>query len=101
MRKMRLPIAITIAATGCTTANAPPQVEPPARQLEGECDASAVQNHLGHRATADVGSQLLEMTGARQLRWVPPRTAVTMDYRADRLSVTYDDDMKIVTIACG
>ncbi|HMO68727.1 MAG TPA: I78 family peptidase inhibitor, partial [Novosphingobium sp.] len=40
-------------------------------------------------------------TGARTLRWMPPRTAVTMDYRADRLTVSYDDNRIIERISCG
>lgn len=68
---------------------------------EGMCDADAAQTHLGQRATAQIGATMLSETGARQLRWVPPRTAVTMDYRADRLTVTYDDDLVIERITCG
>jgi hypothetical protein len=34
------------------------------------------------------------------LRWVPPRTAVTMDYRPDRLTVSYDDAMVITKVSC-
>jgi hypothetical protein len=43
----------------------------------------------------------LTLTGAKVLRWVPPRTAVTMDFRADRLTVSYDDNMTIDRISCG
>ena len=68
---------------------------------EGMCDAEAAQNHVGHMASAQMGSAMLADSGARQLRWVPPRTAVTMDYRADRLTVTYDDDLVIERITCG
>jgi len=75
--------------------------DPPAREPAGECDASAVQDHVGHRASAEAGATLLRLTGARTLRWVPPRTAVTMDFRPDRLTVTYDDNMIIERITCG
>lgn len=75
--------------------------EPPVRELSGQCDASRAQDHLGHRASAEAGQALLRLTGATTLRWVPPRTAVTMDYRADRLTVSYDDSMTIERISCG
>lgn len=65
------------------------------------CDAAPVQNHVGHKATASNGAELMRLTGARTLRWVPPRTAVTMDFRADRLTVSYDDNMIIERISCG
>lgn len=75
--------------------------EPPAREPAGECNASGVQEHVGHRASAAAGQTLLQLTGARVLRWVPPGTAVTMDYRADRLTVSYDQNMIIEVISCG
>ncbi len=75
--------------------------ELPARPPTGQCDASGVQDHKGHRASAAAGQTLLRLTGATTLRWVPPNTAVTMDYRADRLTVSYDDEMVIEAISCG
>ncbi|MDQ4419613.1 I78 family peptidase inhibitor [Sphingobium sp. DEHP117] len=56
---------------------------------------------VGEKATAETGARLLTATGARSLRWVPPRTAVTMDFREDRLTVSYDDNLVITTTACG
>ena len=73
------------------------RTRPPA----GECEASEAQAMLGQRASADVGAALLERTGATILRWVPPRTAVTMDFRPERLTVSYDDDYVIDRISCG
>ncbi len=68
---------------------------------EGACNADAMQMHVGHKASAASGAELLRLSGAKTLRWVPPRSAVTMDYRADRLTVSYDDDYTIVRISCG
>lgn len=90
------PAAALLLGACATTAE-----EPPVRAPAGECDASGVQEHLGHRASAESGAVLLRLTGARTLRWVPPRTAVTMDFRPDRLTVSYDDDMVIERISCG
>jgi hypothetical protein len=95
---------LALAALAACASVSPPSAEdgnPPAREPTGECDASGVQDHVGHRASAQAGATLLELTGARTLRWVPPRTAVTMDFRPDRLTVTYDDDMIIERITCG
>lgn len=66
----------------------------------GECKAEPGQAFVGQKATPGVGRQLLDATGARTIRWVPPRTAVTMDFRADRLTVAYDDDMVIERVSC-
>ncbi len=74
-----------------------PPVQPPVQQ----CDAKAAQGRIGATATAQLGAELLRLTGARTLRWVPPETAVTMDYRPDRLTVSYDRGMKITSISCN
>lgn len=53
------------------------------------------------KATGELGREMLAATGARVLRWAPPRTAVTMDFRGDRLTVSYDDDYVITRVSCG
>lgn len=95
--KLLFPLAIAAGAAvaGCAATSEEPRV-----RGAGECKADAAQSLIGQKATADVGSELLRRTGARVIRWVPPRTAVTMDFRADRLTVSYDDDMVITTISC-
>jgi hypothetical protein len=67
---------------------------------EKPCKAEPGQAFIGQKATAEVGQKLLKATGARTIRWVPPRTAVTMDFRPDRLTVGYDDDMVIDRVSC-
>ena len=93
---------MALLLVACTTTGA---TEPEYQEREAGtdrlCDASGLQDHIGHKATARSGAILLELSGARILRWVPPRTAVTMDYRVDRLTVSYDDDMVITRISCG
>jgi hypothetical protein len=98
MRIAALIFALPLLAACATPAS---QSEPPARIPEGSCDAGGVQDHLGHRASAESGATLLRLTGASTLRWVPPRTAVTMDYRPDRLTVSYNDEYLIDRITCG
>lgn len=98
---MKLPMIAIAAAAGlsaCTPA-APPEDLPALPQ--GSCTAEPAQSLLGTKASSEATTQLLKLTGARSLRWVPPRTAVTMDYRADRLTVSYDDAYTIVRISCG
>lgn len=91
-------IAAVLPLAACA-ANATPAT--PAPPADMTCNAGAVQSYVGQTATADVGARLLREAGARTLRWVPPRTAVTMDYRDDRLTVSYDDAYKITQISCG
>lgn len=96
--KLTLVSAAALTLAACTTAPAaPPEMAAPDA---AECDREAGQAFVGQKANAETGSQLLAATGARQLRWVPPRTAVTMDFRPDRLTVSYDDDMVITQVSC-
>jgi hypothetical protein len=93
------PFAALLMA-GCTPAM--PDDEPlrPAPPL-AQCDADGVQGSVGAQATADLGAQLQDRTGATRFRWGPPGALFTKDYRQDRLNVMYDADMRITRIYCG
>ena len=90
---------VALAALGGCAATPPPE-EYPAHPVAADCKAEAGQRFVGQKASAEVGEQLMAATGARVLRWVPPRTAVTMDFRADRLTVSYDDTYVIQRVSC-
>ena len=97
--KTAVSLAALVALTGCA-ATTPPPGGPPVRDPEGSCRAEPGQRFVGTRATAEVGTQMLAATGAKILRWVPPRSAVTMDFNPSRLTVSYDDNYVITTVAC-
>jgi len=65
------------------------------------CKHEGLESFNGQKATADLGATLLARSSARTLRWGPPRSAMTMDFRPDRLTVSYDDDMAITSARCG
>jgi hypothetical protein len=44
---------------------------------------------------------MMTVSGAKALRWGPPRSAMTMDFRSDRLTVAYDDAMTVTSARCG
>ena len=97
---------VAIALTSCTGAygasgpvtSTPEPIEKP---VTNRCNAEPVQSYVGQPATPDVGAAIREASGARTLRWGPPDSAWTMDYREDRVNVRYDRDMVITTITCG
>ncbi|MBS1240253.1 MAG: hypothetical protein H6R45_959 [Proteobacteria bacterium] len=98
---IRLPLILALGLfplAACAAAGSGEPVKIP--HSDGSCEAGPGQAFVGRKATAEIGRQLLEATGARVIRWVPPRTAVTMDFRADRLTVSYDDDMVIERVSC-
>lgn len=100
--RMLLTTALAASCAACATPSAGDDGMP-VRDPAGECDANAddIASLVRERATPEIGARLLRMTGAETLRWVPPRTAVTMDFRPDRLTVSYNDDMVIERISCG
>lgn len=65
------------------------------------CDAASAQSNIGNKATAELAQRLLNITGGEVLRWIPPRTPVTRDYRNNRLNIYYDDAGSITQISCG
>ncbi len=94
-------LAAPIASLAACTAAAPPPPPEAAPPEPAPCQAEHGQAFVGQTASEELGAQLLEATGARTLRWVPPRTAVTMDFRPDRLTVKYDDDLVITQVSCN
>jgi ABC-type oligopeptide transport system substrate-binding subunit len=74
---------------------------PPVADGEGPCRNDPVAGFVGRKATAELGAELLKVSGARTLRWGAPGTAMTMDFRPDRLTVSYDETMAITSARCG
>lgn len=90
--------AVMLGLSACTMTPAPEPAIPPSAD---SCDASPGQSYLGQPASSAVAAKLLAATGAREIRWAPPHTMLTMDYKYGRLTVSYDDDYRITRIACG
>jgi len=106
MKRAMFALALATGFAGCTTATGgvPPSDQAssvPAAPARMACKAEPAQYHIGHDATAAMGAAILKDTGSRTLRWGPPNSAWTMDYREDRVNVRYDEAMKITDITCG
>lgn len=65
------------------------------------CNAEPAQAFVGQKADAASGLAIRQATGADTLRWGPPRSALTMDFREGRVTIAYDDAMTITRITCG
>src|SRR3546814_2476286 len=94
-------IAAALPLAACSSSEAPPESAPPPPEAEMTCQADAVQSYVGQAVTPDLGAAILKASGARTLCWGPPRSAMTMDYRVDRVNVMYDDASKITQVTCG
>jgi hypothetical protein len=87
-------IAMLAGCAGGKTASTPP---PP----QAQCDNSKLDGFVGQKASADLAARMMAASGAKALRWGPPRSAMTMDFRSDRLTVAYDDAMTVTSARCG
>ncbi len=69
--------------------------------VEGPCRNEGFDSFIGQTANEAMGAQLLQASKARTLRWGAPGMAMTMDFRPDRLTVSYDEKMVIISARCG
>ncbi len=83
----------------CSTAPAEPVIhgETPGHT----CDATGTERFIGQAGTAESGAAIRLATKAAVLRWAPPGYMMTMDFRADRVTVTLDESYKITKVNCG
>ncbi len=66
-----------------------------------ECTAAPAQSFIGKTADVANGTEIVRLTKSSKFRWIGPRTPVTMDYRYERVNISYDDNMVITQITCG
>lgn len=93
---MMLPMLLA----GCSTPEAVSEVAASA-PAPGLCKPEGLEQFIGQTATADLAGVMMKQSGAQTLRWVAPGMAVTMDFRQDRLTVSYDESYKILRASCG
>jgi hypothetical protein len=91
-------LAFPLAACGGANEQGPDTASP---APDGPCKNDGLDRFTGQKASADVGAELLKASGARTLRWGGPGMAMTMDFRPDRLTISYDAQMLITSARCG
>lgn len=67
----------------------------------GECRNEGLERFKGQPATQALGAEMQRASGARVLQWVGPDSAVTMDYRTERLRVRLDRLNRVESARCG
>lgn len=91
---------LVLGLTACAGTHGQGPATPPAI-AEGPCRNDGLDRFVGQKASAEVGAALLKASGAKTLRWGGPGMAMTMDFRPDRLTVSYDETMGITSAQCG
>lgn len=76
--------------------------EPISLRDEGdECGSTLVQSYVGLRANDTVREEVTRRSGAASVRWVEPGSAVTLDFRPDRMTAELDVDGVVTSLRCG
>ena len=97
MRKLISVASALLAA--CSTVPAQPAVH---GDTPGHvCTADGTQQFIGQARSDSVGAEIQRVSNAAVLRWALPGMMLTMDYRADRVTVWVDPSSKITQIKCG
>lgn len=93
MKKLIFSLLFALAA--CATPEPAQPIDRP-ELGEGGCDAEMLFYLVGQ----DINEIDVD-TLPQPRRIIPPGTAVTMDYRADRTNIELDDEDRVVRVYCG
>ncbi|WP_157084542.1 I78 family peptidase inhibitor [Sphingomonas pituitosa] len=89
-------LALAGAAAGCAQQR---KADPLPAMVE--CDANRVLDLKGKPRSPAIEADALARSGAKRIRWIEPGSAVTMDFRVDRLNLHVDKDGTITDARCG
>ena len=93
-------VAALLASAACTPVEMRGN-RPAAQPVASVCNADSLGDLVGKRASDARADVMQTRSGARTLRWIAPNTAVTMDFRADRLNVYVDAKGRIERFTCA
>nr|WP_294846209.1 I78 family peptidase inhibitor [uncultured Sphingomonas sp.] len=85
-------LALALAACAAT---------PRAGNIDEMCRNDMLTQFIGSQASEQLGRDILTASGAKVIRWVPKGSAVTMDFRGDRVTVALDENNKVERASCG
>jgi hypothetical protein len=97
MRRIVVLAPALLAACATAPAETPVHGETPGHV----CQKLDSGQFVGQPGNSETGSAILRASHAAVLRWAPPGYMLTMDYRADRVTVRLGPDYKIAEISCG
>lgn len=99
-RKAALALGLLLPLAACASQRE--ATSPPAGGgLEGACSAEAADFALGELYGPTLAQDAREAAGAEIVRALRPGQAVTMEYRADRLSLVLGEDGRVSDVRCG
>ncbi|MCG6540069.1 peptidase inhibitor I78 family protein [Pseudomonas sp. KSR10] len=84
---------------GCQSSTSDSMQTP--QDTTGRCNAGAVQALVGKHASPALLEQARQQSGAAIARILRPGDVVTLEYNAQRLTLTTDESLEIQRIGCG
>ncbi len=100
--KLAWPMLVTACSAPVAEGAQPPETYPEYGRTAGkECRKVDFARFIGKPATSALAAEARDAAGAATVRWLQPGQIVTMEYRADRLSITLDATNRVVSIGCG
>jgi hypothetical protein len=97
MRRIALTATALLAACSTAPAQPPAHGEAPGH----ECQAAGLERFVGQAVTSETGAEILRVSRAARIRWVQPGQMVTMEFRADRVTVHLAAGNRIERVNCG
>jgi hypothetical protein len=94
-----LAVALLIALSAC--AGGPTASTPASAPPSGPCNAAPAQFAMGRNTNAALEEEARTRAGAKTVRVLKPGQIVTMEFNAERLSLTVDDAGRVTRVSCG
>jgi hypothetical protein len=102
MRRLFLVTPALLAACAATEPTSPPNSVPIHGETPGHaCQKSGTERFVGQPGNDETGAAILRASHAAVLRWAPPGTMLTMDYREDRVTIYLGRDRRVTRVRCG
>jgi len=96
------PLVLALMLAGCASQPAQEGASAAAApEMSIQCRAERVQAFVGHAWSAALAEQARVDSASASVRVIRPGTAVTKDYRADRLNLHLDGSGIVTRISCG
>jgi hypothetical protein len=91
-------IAVCLSACAANTADSPYPLRSYAEDFD--CRETGLAQFVGKSPTQDIATQMLTVSGAKDLRWIAHGEAMTGDRRDDRVSAHLGADGRIASAHC-
>jgi Peptidase inhibitor I78 family len=93
-------MAVAVLLAACQPYASKPDETAAAPETADMCGASKVTDWVGKTDSPAARTAIATASGAKNIRWLTPGMAVTMDYRQDRLNANIDAAGKFTGFTC-